>query len=204
MVRTKQTTASGAQAALRQGELARFEPRNEAIPPNAHQCGTCDRRFSNQGNLKRHEKQTHGQALFKYPCPVSPQRCYGQRSDLREHYRVQHPEADIEEVDEVVVIEVPRPTPSTPRQPIAFEDDDEDDERIEASTAAASDAGTKAKRRKTKHVQNAKTTQESGHSSSSSAGLEPLSSSQIQTLAPGSTLKLIRETIKIEREYQFV
>lgn len=105
MVRTKQTLRSNAGY-----PVAHFEPKEDAIMPNSLKCAKCDRRFSNPSNLKRHEKQTHGEALFKFPCPVSPARKYVRKADLRDHFKIKHPEADIDEVDDVEPVEVPRET----------------------------------------------------------------------------------------------
>lgn len=196
MVRTKQTTSSNVQAQTRQGDIARFEPRDLAIAPNAYPCGTCDRCFSNMGNLRRHEKQTHGQALYKYPCPASPQRVYSRRSDLREHFRMQHPEADVEEVDDVDVIEVPREVTSAKRS-LGTEEEDEVTE-----TGVLSETVDPKKKRSKQKTQDSK----AGCSSDTngSIGLGPIPVSHLQAIAPASKLTLIKETIKIEREYKFM
>lgn len=181
MVRTKHTTASGM---AKQGEPAVFEPRNEAIAVSAYHCSQCDRRFSNKQNLNRHERQTHGtESLFKYPCPVSPNRFYSRRSDLREHFRIWHPEADLEEVEDVVPMEVPRAAEPTTSK------------RATPETSSPSPAP-----KKKKTIQSTSKTSES-----TSAAALPLSTAQIEAIEPGagSRLVTITETIKIERTYTF-
>ena len=205
MVRTKHTAHVNPDVRP-QGEIARFEPRERqpaepatfeprefARMPNMYACRRCDRRFSNISNLNRHERQTHGTQLFKYPCPASPGRSYARRCDLREHYRIHHPEADLEEIDEVEAVEIPKETlmPTTPGE------------------SSASAPGGPRKKVKTK-VTTTKTSNPahddtSTDNTSNNVGLGPLSSGQLNAISSGSgnRLVLIKEKITIEREYQF-
>lgn len=105
MVRTKMTTRVNP-STRPQGEVAVFDPRNEATAPNIFQCERCDRRFAQRRNLTRHERNFHGEGTYRFQCPLSPRRVYTRRSDLRRHYLDRHPEADVEEVDEADMVEI--------------------------------------------------------------------------------------------------
>ncbi len=115
MVRTKNTARL-----YSQGEIARFEHSQEAIAPNTMKCDHCEKTFSNPGNLARHTKESHGPSTFRYDCPMSPDRGFSRRSDLRSHFRTNHPGADVDEVDFVHPVEVPRDTqPASAKRPAA-------------------------------------------------------------------------------------
>lgn len=185
MVRTKQTTPSRGSNRPNQGEVAYFEPRENAAPPNQVKCSQCDRCFSNISNLKRHERQTHGEALFKYPCPQTPTRSFVRRHDLRIHYQAQHPDQDQDEIDEVDPVE----TPKVQQKRASSEDVGE--------SSAGSNPPKKKKEIKVKSNPEAV-------SSESGCGSGVLSTSELNKFdgAAGRLIK-IEETVKIERVYYF-
>ena len=186
MARTKRVARQTART--EQEEVATFKPREMAQPPNSIKCPKCDRRFSNNSNLARHERQTHGKAVFKYPCPVTPSRMFARRDDLRNHYRQKHPEADIEEIDDFAAMEVRgivhKPTSSAKRS------------GAEESSGAANSAKKLRQTKTTVTVPNL----EDGERSA--AILDP---EKIEQVAPGSSTRLmkIEEKVTIERGYIF-
>ena len=183
MARTKRVTRQAART--EQGEVATFNPREMEQPPNGIECPRCDRRFSNNSNLTRHEKQTHGEAVFKYPCPVTPSRMFARREDLRNHYKQKHPEADVEEIDDVVAVEVPRIAP----KPTASN-----------KRSGAEGSGGAAKKPWTTTATVTFPNPDEGEHSAAVLG-----PAKIKQVAPGSSgrLQKIVEKVTIEREYIF-
>ena len=168
--------------------MATFNPREMAQPPNSIKCPKCDRRFSNNSNLARHERQTHGEAVFKYPCPVTPSRMFVRRDDLRNHYRQKHPEADIEDIDDVAAMEVPlivhKPTSSAKR------------------SGAEESGGAANRAKKLRHTKTTVTVPNLEDGELSTAILNP---DKIEQVAPGSSTRRMKivEKVTIEREYIF-
>lgn len=196
MPRIKNTARMNPDTRPAVGESAVFEPRTSAVAPNIFQCSKCERRYSNVSNLNRHEKQMHGPQLFKFPCPASPARSYNRRSDLREHYRVQHPDADIEEIDDIEPVEIPREAVVKRPAPDVY--------YVSEEHTSIGPTKKKPKNKSTSSGSNPECGDTAG-SSSRSAGLEPMSTSQLNAIASGAGNRLMKitEKIIIEREYQF-
>ncbi len=130
-----------------------------------------------------HERQFHEEQVFEYLCPFSPTRGYSRRSDLQEHYKLHHPCADREEIDDIEPREIVR----------------ENKRRTTSSPGSSAEPAVKKKKVKSQN----KATQEVLIDPGTSTCIQQLSTDQLEKLAPGSRLTCIKETITIEREYQF-
>ena len=187
MVRTKQTAGSIPEYRPAVGEIARFEPREIATPPNIMQCSKCEKCFSSSSNLRRHEKQICGTSVFKYACPLSPTRQYARRANLRDHFREKHPEADEEEIDLIEPVETTKEQPknASVKRPAG-----------ETTSSSLSPEKVKGQRPTTVEVVSVE-----GHSS----GLP--TPAKMEQVAPGAGRRLTKvvETVKItvERVYTF-
>ena len=202
MVRTKQTARRNPDTArpLAQGDIAVFEensepehlfnPRAVALAPNMFSCRQCDRQFPTNTAREKHEKEVHPSMSFKYPCPTcGPTKCYVRRCDLREHFRAQHAEEDINIIDDVDPIPVMKESVKRARSetPDTAQQDSPAKKRGKGSTSRASNAAG------------------STNTSTPSAVPSPMISQGIEAVAPGATNRLSRisETITINREYYF-
>lgn len=71
-------------------------------------CDKCEKKFSTSSNLNRHVKQSHGDTMLRFNCPLCPNRGYARRSDLKGHYIATHKDLSTEDVDMLEPIEVAR------------------------------------------------------------------------------------------------
>ena len=152
-------------------------------------CRVCDRQFPTVTAREKHEKEVHPSVNYEYPCPTcGPTKGYVRRCDLREHFRLQHPEEDSIIIDDV------DPTPVVKENiKRAARSETPDDPQQE----------TQAKKRNKSSA--SKATPSGSSSTPTPSAALPLGIPGIEAVVPGANHRLCRitETITINREYYF-